>query len=577
MDKNLEYDVAIIGGGPAGSTTGALLKKYSPEAKVVIMEREHFPRPHVGESQLPPITQVLHEMGCWDKVEAANFPIKIGALYRWGKTDDLWRFDFLVGEEFDQKVRPGSLEGQRLQTTFHVERAIFDEILLDHAQELGCEVCEGAKVVKIETTGDRVDRIQIQGDSMPAGSDANGWIQAKHYIDASGHVGILRRALSVEVDEPTSLKNIAMWQYWESSGWKGVDGVGSGGIRIRIFSLGSGWVWFIPIAPETVSVGFVTHAEHYKKSGLTPAELYAKALKEEPNTAGLLKGASPSSELWTTKDWSFLSKRMAGENWMLVGESAGFADPILSGGMTLAMVGGREAAYIHSAMLADEHEEDWLKNWYSDSQARRISQHINFADYWYSANTHFSELKEHTAKIAEEAGLKLNPDEAFQWLGTGGFVSDDLSAPVVGTYRLGSVKSAMQIMTGLPAEWEINKCNVFTLKLEGAKVVHVPFCKEGKIERVKCYRRDKSLLPLVGLYETVYRALCRHSQAVDLMKEFMASVSHLAPHERQNVLSNILEALEGMVVEGWVSTGNEEGRPHFQVTLDETSFSMEGR
>lgn len=78
------YDVAIVGGGPAGSTLGALLKKYHPDLGVTILEREQFPREHVGESQLPPIGKILDEMGCWDKVEAANFPIKIGATYRWG-------------------------------------------------------------------------------------------------------------------------------------------------------------------------------------------------------------------------------------------------------------------------------------------------------------------------------------------------------------------------------------------------------------------------------------------------------------------------------------------------------------
>ena len=81
----MEYDVAIIGGGPAGSTLAAILLKYVPTAKVLILEREIFPREHVGESQLPPVTLVLEEMGCWDKVEAAGFPIKTGALYRWGE------------------------------------------------------------------------------------------------------------------------------------------------------------------------------------------------------------------------------------------------------------------------------------------------------------------------------------------------------------------------------------------------------------------------------------------------------------------------------------------------------------
>ncbi len=458
-----------------------------------------------------------------------------------------------------------------------MERSIFDEILLDHAAEFGCEVCEGAKVAKVLSADGRVEGLKIEG-KMPAGANSDGVVKAKHYVDASGHVGVLRRAMGVEVTEPTSLKNIAIWQYWRRNDWKKLDGVGIGGIRVRIFSLGSGWIWFIPLAPDRASVGFVTHAEHYKKSGLTPAQLYDKAIAEEPHCAEYLKGAERDSEIWTTKDWSFLSTKMTGENWMLVGESAGFADPILAGGMTLAMVGAKEAGYILAALLRGEHDASWLKDWYDESQKRRISQHIKFADYWYSANAHFSELKEFTSQIASEAGLDLSPDQAFQWLGTGGFVSDDLAAPVVGTYRLGAVKSAMQIMTGLPAEWEVNKQNVFVLNLEGAKPVHVPFCRDGKIERVKCYQRGGNLLPVTGVYGVVFRILCRESHAFAIMKEMRSAVAQMpGVTDPNNALSNLLEALEGMVAEGWVRGSEAEGKPHFKVTLDESTISMEGR
>src|SRR5277367_4166086 len=95
-----QFDVAIIGGGPAGSTVGCLLKKYDPKLRVVIFEREVFPRDHIGESLLPPISAILSEMGCWDAIEAANFPIKIGATYRWGKQPELWDFDFIPREQF---------------------------------------------------------------------------------------------------------------------------------------------------------------------------------------------------------------------------------------------------------------------------------------------------------------------------------------------------------------------------------------------------------------------------------------------------------------------------------------------
>ncbi len=93
----MDCDVAIIGGGPAGSTCGALLKKYAPHLDVAIFEAAKFPRDHVGESLLPVVPRILHEMGAFDKVEAADFPIKVGATYRWGQpTDvDLWYFYFI--------------------------------------------------------------------------------------------------------------------------------------------------------------------------------------------------------------------------------------------------------------------------------------------------------------------------------------------------------------------------------------------------------------------------------------------------------------------------------------------------
>src|SRR5580658_7888027 len=113
MKETEHFDVAIIGGGPSGSTVGCLLRKYKPEMKVAIFEREVFPRDHVGESLLPPVSQILVEMGCWDKIEAAQFPIKIGATLRWGKNPELWDFEFFPSESFREEPRPAKFEGQR--------------------------------------------------------------------------------------------------------------------------------------------------------------------------------------------------------------------------------------------------------------------------------------------------------------------------------------------------------------------------------------------------------------------------------------------------------------------------------
>ena len=88
----VDADVIVIGGGPGGSTAATLIRKYAPELSVLVLEREKFPRDHIGESQLPGVCFVLHEMGVWDDVERAGFPIKIGATFKWGNTDDLWDF-----------------------------------------------------------------------------------------------------------------------------------------------------------------------------------------------------------------------------------------------------------------------------------------------------------------------------------------------------------------------------------------------------------------------------------------------------------------------------------------------------
>ena len=100
------YDVAIIGGGPGGATTGTLLKKYNAGLRVLILEREQFPRDHVGESQLPPISPILDEMGCWDKVEAANFPIKVGGTFRWGQSANTWDIQFIPRSRVPERAAP---------------------------------------------------------------------------------------------------------------------------------------------------------------------------------------------------------------------------------------------------------------------------------------------------------------------------------------------------------------------------------------------------------------------------------------------------------------------------------------
>ena len=545
-----DLDVAIIGGGPAGATTGCLLKKYSPNLKVAIFEREDFPRDHVGESQLPPIMSVLDEMGCWDKVEAANFPIKIGATYRWGRTPELWHFEFLPNEWFKEEPRPAKLAGQRLSTAFQVDRAVYDKILLDHAREMGVEVHQPEKVTRIGRDGDRVSGLELESGQE---------VKARYYVDASGSAGTLRRAMGVECVHPTNLRNIAIWDYWENAEWA-VE-IGIGGTRIQILSLPYAWIWFIPLGPTRTSIGLVTPAEYIKSSGKKPAELYAQSLNDEPIVRKLIKNAVSENNVRTTRDWSFLAERQAGENWFLTGESSGFADPILSAGMTMAHLGGREACLTILELERSPQNRRWLLEQYSLRQKQRIDTHIRFADYWYSANSQFEDLKEFSAQLARDVGLDLAPDKAWAWLAQGGFINEDATFGT-GGFSFSFIKGSGEFLTEIKAESPLQKNNVFVLDLSGASHKDRAAYRKGGVSKDQCYVRGDRVLPIVGALELLVNILQLEKTSAGILARVRAEAER--HRDNQDFILNlrkIPEGLEAMILDGWVKASYDPSLP----------------
>jgi len=542
----MKFDVAIIGGGPAGSTCGCFLKKFKPELRVGIFEREVFPRDHVGESQLPLCCKILDEIGVWDKVEAANFPVKIGATYRWGNSNDLWDFNFLPSGAFEDAPRPAKFEGQRLLTAFQIDRSIFDKILLDHAREMGCEVFEDRAVRQVQRKGDRVEKLILEN-----GED----VEARFFVDASGHAGFLRRAMDVVVEEPSNLRNIAIWDYWQNAEWAVTLGIG--GTRIQVMSVGYGWLWFIPLGPTRTSLGFVCPADYYKNSGMKPEELYLKAIQDEPRISALVRNAERETPIHSTKDWSFVAQRWAGENWFLVGESGGFADPILSAGMSLAHASAREAAFTILEMGAGR--DKWLREQYESRSRRQVLRHIQFADYWYTANAHFSELKEFTREIAKDEGIDLDAEAAFQWLGTAGFIDEVMVVGGLALFDLASVHLIAKRLSDVPATSPIDGFSGFVLNLRDAEEIQVASYADGKVEAIPAYRRGTKLLPMASLFGLLVTAL-KHSPSIDLAGKFI--INQLRQQGRTydaTFHADMVQALEAMARDGWVKCKKFEG------------------
>jgi flavin-dependent dehydrogenase len=539
-------DIVVVGGGPAGSTVGSLVKKYAPSLRVAILEKEVFPRDHIGESLLPIVGKVLDEIGAWDAVERAGFPIKIGATYKWGTTDDLWDFNLLdTREVVSDASRPGRYEGWRTKSAWQVNRSEFDKILLDRSSELGCEVYQSACVTKVHRDQDSITAVELADGRKMSG---------RYFVDASGNAGVLRKALGVESEEPPSLRNIAIWDHWDNADWAVT--IGTGATRVQVTSLGYGWIWFIPISASRTSIGLVCPAEHYKKSGKSPEELYHEAVRTDRRVAALIRNAKPSGTVKGTKDWSFYAKRMTGENWFLVGDTAGFADPILSAGISITVVGALECAYTMLELDRQELDGNWLKEMFAKRQIQRISQHIKFANFWYSANAHFTDLVDYTKEIARDAGLELDAKSAWQWLGTGGFVSQTAGAGVAG-HSLEQISNLQAMMFAKESDWLVTKSNLFRLKLDGAKLDDLPVYQGGRVKLAKVYCRGGLEIPMYGGFKLAVDLLQKETKLSGIVNALRIIASKLGP----NYALSTLEAIESMLRGGWVIGSYDNRKP----------------
>lgn len=559
------FDVVIIGGGPGGTTVGSLLRKYNAALRVLIVEKERFPRDHVGESQLPPIGRVLHEMGVWDKIEAAGFPVKLGATYTWGKTTEPWVFGFIPESEIKDTARPAKYEGWRARVAMQVDRARYDDILLGHAASMGCEVRQGVRVAKVchEATpdGPRITHIET-GDGER--------IVAKHYVDASGNAAVIRRQLGIQVDAPSLLRNVAFWDYWERPGLN-TSLLSNHTVRVQIRSLGYGWIWYIALSDDRTSVGLVCNAEYYKASGKRPEEMYRESLLREPSIAALLDGAASREMVETTTDWSYVAQRAFGPNWFLCGECLGFADPILAAGLTLTHTCAEHLACTILELERGGQDAGWLRREYEEVQQRRVRQHIKFAEYWYRGNGLFKDVLENCAKIAEGAGLNLSPSEAFRWLSHGG-IDDHLGQFAIGGLGLSGVKGVQHRFSHRGDEavtCAIDGATHFKLNLAGAMRATMAAPQMGRVLKIEVLDRGGMRLPLVGHYKTLREILAKETATEKVVAALKQQLAAKYPAERNlgPIFSQAMQSLEAMTAQGWVECERRPGGTSVRMSI----------
>lgn len=305
-------DVIIIGGGPGGSTAGTLLAQAGKN--VLILEKDAFPRFHIGESLIPYTNDILQKIGVWDKLFTMGFMKKLGAEFAVGTSQA--RVQVLFGNYLDEAHAQ----------TFQVERSKFDQLLLDHAASQGCEVWQECKVQHVDLQEDHVTvRCEKQGQPLE--------LTARWLIDASGRDTFLAKQLRLEKTNLGLPKKFATFAHFR--GVKRNDPPAEG--HIVVVRLNFGWFWIIPLDDEKTSVGLVQTLDHFKQTGLSPAECFRQVVASTPELQQRMAHAEQVSEFSFTGDYTYRYLRNAGERWLLAGDAAGFIDPVFSSGVMLAL------------------------------------------------------------------------------------------------------------------------------------------------------------------------------------------------------------------------------------------------
>jgi hypothetical protein len=289
----------------------------------------------------------------------------------------------------------------------------------------------------------------------------------------------------------------------------------------------------------------------------------------------LVRNARREGPVQGTKDWNFIADRLYGENWFLSGDSCGFADPILSAGMTLAHTGARGLA--HTILEIDRGELDpaWLKSQYDETQRMQIRQHMMFADYWYSSNGRFTDLQEYCREIADEVGLTLSADEAFRWLASGGFTTETPGLARAYSYRLRALKLIVQHFSGDEIIFELTQHNRLQLALEGAERVKLSVCQAGRVIPLEGLKRGNKRLPLVGCFMALHHALGRHDSIHDAMRMSLEIVREMRLFgSAQEGQAALVDALESMVTEGWVTGWFDPSLPSFRYAVPKESDAI---
>jgi halogenation protein CepH len=320
-----DWDVIVIGGGPAGSTAAALLAKQG--FRVVLSEKATYPRFHIGESLLPGTWAIWHKLGLGEAMDRSGQVVKLGARF-----NIFNRREFRFGLAYDApEFFP---ENQNRLYAFQVVRSEYDRLLLQHARTLGVEVLQPSVVDTVRFEGSRATGVALRTET-----DDRFELTAPVVVDASGRDSFIARRLDLRHPDP-KLNKIAYFTHFTGCYREHPDH-----IPFWAFAFKGGWIWYITLKDDITSVGVVVDTEYARtRAGRDLWEFFNEAIARAPYLDEWMANAKPVSDLHVISSLSYASDRFAGDGWVLAGDAAMFVDPIFSSGVHIAMKGGMLAA-----------------------------------------------------------------------------------------------------------------------------------------------------------------------------------------------------------------------------------------
>jgi flavin-dependent dehydrogenase len=360
------YDVAIIGGGPAGSTAATFLARQGH--KVLVLEREKFPRFHIGESLLPHSMDAFERLGLIGKLDARFLP-KYGAEITTACGTNSAKIFFKDGLK------------ARHDRAYQVTRSEFDQLLLDHSAENGATVWEEAVVENLEFGPEEAGlTVKTSGQSQK--------VRARYLLDCSGRGSVVGNYFKLRRNYQ-NLKKFSVFAHYENVGRDG----GVTGSFIRLIRGSDRWFWMIPLTPTKMSIGLVMDIVNFKSLKQAPEAALENALREQPQIWSRMTRATRVTGVYSASDYSYRNTSLFGDRWLLAGDAAGFIDPIFSTGVFLGIRSGEQAANALDEALRNPRRRPAVFKQYERGVNRVMNLYLRFVGNWYQP--HFAEIITH--------------------------------------------------------------------------------------------------------------------------------------------------------------------------------------